>query len=385
MIDLPSICFVVTTPFTVNGFLINHLTQLSKLYRVTLCTNLELYGLSPLLDIDHIHIVDIPLERKIAPIKDIVALFTLIQFFRKNSFVSVHSVTPKSGLLGMAAAYITRVPNRFHTFTGQVWATKKGFSRYFLKKLDWLICLFATNIFTDSSSQAEFLVTQSVSKKNEISVMGAGSISGVDLNRFTCNDELRRKLRLEFSANNEVCIFTFVGRLCRDKGIYDLFDAFSVLVKSNKNIQLWIVGPDEEGLRSSLEAQSNEFHEKIRWIGPTYTPEIYMNAADILVLPSYREGFGTVVIEAAACHVPAIAYRIEGIVDAVIENETGLLVTKGSVSELADAMQILASDFVLRSKLADAARYRVQNNFSSEEVTNAWLDFYSHSLKGQIN
>lgn len=383
MIDSPSICFVVTTPFTVNGFLINHLTQLSKLYRVTLCTNLKQYELSPNLKIDNIRIVNIPLERKISLFKDIVALFALIQFFRNNSFTSVHSVTPKSGLLGMTAAYITRVPNRFHTFTGQVWATKDGFSRYLLKKLDWVICLFATNVFADSFSQAEFLITQGVCKKNEMTVLGGGSISGVDLKRFTCNKELRRKLRLELSANDSMCVFIFIGRLCKDKGVYDLFDAFLSLAKSNKNIQLWMVGPDEEGVQPSLESQSFEFHEQIRWVGPTFTPELYMNAADVLLLPSYREGFGTVVIEAAACHVPTIAYRIEGIVDAVIENETGLLVTKGCVINLSDAMQSLANNVELRSRLADSASNRVKNDFSSDRITNAWLKFYSHALQYQ--
>ena len=130
---LNNICFVVTSPFTVNGFLVNHLKALSRNRRVTLCTNLDLYPLSPELKQLQLRIIDIPLERKVSFLNDLATLWTLYWIFRQNRFDSVHSITPKAGLLGMTAALFARIPLRFHTFTGQIWATTQGFKRSFYK------------------------------------------------------------------------------------------------------------------------------------------------------------------------------------------------------------------------------------------------------------
>ena len=106
-----------------------------------------------------------------------------------------------------------------------------------------------------------------------------------------------------------------------------------------------------------------------------------MAAADVFVLPSYREGFGSVVIEAAACGIPTIAYRIDGVVDAIVENHTGCFVAKGNIDELAQAMERLGSEPEMLSDLGDAARRRAVEDFSSSTVSAAWLAFYGSVLK----
>jgi len=381
MLNLPSICFVVSSPFTVNGFLIGHLRELSRLYNVTLCVNLHQYELSSDLNIYSIKLIHVPIERKISFFQDLKAWWALFKIFSNNRFESVHSITPKAGLLSMSAGFFARIPNRFHTFTGQIWCTRQGLSRFFFKWMDCLIVKFATFVFADSSSQIDFLIKEKVCNLSKIKLLGAGSISGVDLEKFKPNPSMRAKFRKQLSIFDGDCIFLFVGRLCKDKGIFDLLKAFSMLNIKYKRIALWIVGPDEEQIEANIKNHYPHLHGLVNWIGPTFQPENWMIAADVLLLPSYREGFGSVIIEAASCGLPTIAYRINGVVDAVVDKETGLLVDVGDVDGLSQQMQLLLVDQDLRSRLALSAKTRAQSQFSSGVVTKAWVDFYLTSTQ----
>lgn len=363
-----------------NGFLINHLNRLSKYYAVTLMVNLKQGDLSPRLDLLKIKVVDIPLERKISVLKDLKTIRMLIKYFIATDFLSVHSITPKAGLLAMSAALIAKIPNRFHTFTGQIWVTRKGFYRFFFKKIDWTICQFATFTMADSASQIKFLLKEGVCKKQKIDMLGPGSISGVDLDIFKKNQALREHMRRKFLVSEGVCLFLYLGRLNKDKGIDDLLHAFTELRKKCESISLWVVGPDEEGIAERLKSLDPELYSNIHWIGHSFTPEIYMAAADVLLLPSYREGFGTVIIEAAACSLPTVAYKIDGVVDAIVDGKTGLLVRKGDVRDFRNKMEALYLDSRLRLKLGAFAQKRACENFSCEEITKVWLDFYDHII-----
>jgi len=376
----PSICFIVTSPFTVNGFLINHLTELAKLYEVTLCTNVDQYYLSPKLGISNLNIINVPLSRKISLWIDLKSWWILFCVFRKYHFDSVHSITPKAGLLGMSAAFFARTPFRLHTFTGQIWSNKAGMHRFFFKYVDWVIAKLATFVFADSSSQIEFLLQEGICNSSKIAMLGEGSISGVDLNRFHVNALVKANMRQELLARESDCIFLYVGRLCRDKGLFDLLSAYTKVKAVNTNAVLWLVGPDEEDINGQSKELINGLHDSIKWIGPTFTPECYMQAADVLLLPSYREGFGSVIIEAAACHLPTIAYRINGVIDAIVDGKTGILVETGNVSAFAKQMQRLLASPVLRESLGSFAQERAFANFSSKAVTTAWLNFYAKNL-----
>lgn len=385
MVNTPSICFVVSSPFTVNGFLINHLSWLSKYYEVTLFVNLEKNVLSPKLDISRIKVVNIPLERKISIIKDIKTCRLLFKYFSAGQFISVHSVTPKAGLLAMSAAFFAKIPIRYHTYTGQIWVTRKGLYRVFLKKIDWLIGRLATFTTADSASQIKFLVKEGVCKSFKIGMLGSGSISGVDLDVFKRDPLIRERMRKKFLISEEVCLFLYVGRISKDKGINDLLLAFTGLKKKYRGIALWIVGPDEEGMAEQLHSRDPETYSSIRWIGLSFNPEIYMSSADVLLLPSHREGFGTVIIEAASCSLPTIAYKIDGVIDSVVDGKTGLLVRKGDVRDFRNKMEVLYRDPRLRLKLGFSAQKRANESFSSRLITKAWLDFYRHSVPRGIN
>ena len=378
MINNRSICFVVSSPFTVNGFLINHLMWLSKYFEVTLFVNLKREKLSSRLDLSRIKVVDIPLERKIKICKDIESYWRLFKYFSASNFVSVHSVTPKAGLLAMSAAFFAKIPNRYHTYTGQIWVGRKGLYRVFFKKIDWIISQFATFVMADSTSQIQFLLKQGICKSEKIGMLGSGSISGVDHNIFKSDEVIRAEIRKKFLISENVCIFLYVGRVSKDKGIYDLLKAFADLKTKYRNIALWIVGPDEEGIAEKLNCQDPELYSSVSWFGLSSNPEIYMASAEILLLPSYREGFGTVIIEAASCSLPTIAYKIDGVIDAIVDGQTGLLVRKGDIRDFRNKMEVLYRDPRLRLKLGASAQKRANADFSSRAITKAWLAFYRH-------
>jgi lipopolysaccharide/colanic/teichoic acid biosynthesis glycosyltransferase len=349
-----------------------------KHYQVTLCLNLDLYELSPLLGEMGIEIINIPIERKISPAQDLRAIIALMRIFNTHNFDLVHSITPKAGLLAALAARFAGIPIRIHTFTGQIWQNLDGFSRYLFKLIDWFIVQSSTHVCADSRSQIKYLEEQGVAPIGKILLLGAGSISGVDLSRFRPNEEVRKFLRNKFSCHESDCVFLFVGRLNREKGIYDLLNAFQKLSKHYLDAHLWIVGPDELETALTNERLLKYQNKNIHWIGSTFEPEKFMAAADVLVLPSYREGFGSVIIEAAACGIPAVAYQTTGVVDSIVEGETGFMCQKGSVTKLEEILSKLILNEKLRLYMGNAAMLRAQNLFSSITITEEWLDFYKN-------
>ena len=350
------------------------------MYDLTLIANLQ--GQTDLSDWlpDSVDVVDIPIYRNINLYKDIKALLLLVFFFYKTNFSIVHSVTPKAGLLTMIASWIVRIPFRVHTFTGQVWATKKGIWRWVLKYLDRLIGVLATKILVDSHSQRNFLLENRVIKNSGSFVLGEGSISGVDSDRFKIDAIARKKIRSDLGVTHSTIVLLFLGRLKREKGVLELAKSFSVLKGNFQDTILLFVGSDEEELKTELEKV-----EGVRLLPFTKNPEHYMAAADILCLPSYREGFGSVVIEAAACGIPSIGTKIYGLSDAIVDGETGILVTAKSVSELQVAMQLLIEDKSLRQKMGRAAHARALDKFPQSYLTEELMLFYKKLLEKCLN
>ena len=357
-------------------FLSYQISFFSKYYDVTLITNLK--EQSRFLDWvpNNVKIINVPIEREIHIMKDLFALFLVAKYFYRNNFSLVHSVSPKAGILAMLAAYITRVPVRLHTFTGQVWATKSGVIKLIIRWLDRLINSLATLVLIDSHSQKDYLIDYNIVKKNTSIVLGEGSISGVDLNKFKPNKNIRKKLRDNLNTAKNITVFLFIGRLKKEKGVLDLAEAFSNLYKKNKNTALWIVGPDEDSLYTNLKKISG-----IKLIPFTNYPYKYMAASDILCLPSYREGFGNVIIEAAACGITSIGYDIYGLRDAIVDGKTGLLVPLKSVADLENAMIKLMNDIKLRHRLNRSALRRARSKFSQDILTGQLNDLYKDLLK----
>ena len=170
-------------------------------------------------------------------------------------------------------------------------------------------------------------------------------------------------------------VILYLGRINIEKGILELVEAFSQLIQKNNKVFLWLVGEDEGQLQATF-----NFAENIFWIPHTNTPEKYLAAADILCLPSYREGFGTVVIEAAACGVPAIGSDIYGLRDAIQDGITGILVPPKSVKDLKFAMQELVDNKKIRIKMGDLAKRRALTEFSQIKITKLLMEHYKGLL-----
>ena len=369
------ICFVATVPFAINVFLRGHINVLKEEYDVALVTSGTAEELPGLLS-QRVQFIPLHIERKVSLGKDLLAFARLWRLFRTQKYDSVHSIMPKSGLLSMTAARLAGVRLRIHTFTGQVWTTRTGLPRLILKSFDKVLAANATQIFADSRSQREFLIQKNVVKETGINVLAEGSIVGVNLKRFKFDENEREKLRLEYKISKEAVTFIFVGRLKRDKGLLDLSRAFAMAAKQNGNIHLLIVGADEDGLENVFSMLAKEIPGRVHRAGFADRPQAYLSAADVFCLPSYREGFGSVLIEAAAVGLPAIASRIYGITDAVDDGVTGILHRPSAVDEIAKAMLLLASNGDLRSRMGEAARVRTIEKFPEERVTRALLEFY---------
>lgn len=373
------ICYVVSSEMTVAAFLKGHIAVAEESYDVSVAVNttdpdcLRKLGLSATL-------LTVPIERKISPLRDLRALWILYRHFRQRRFDLVHSVSPKAGLIGMLAAWLAGIPVRVHTFTGQVWVTHTGWRRGLLKSADRLIGSLTTWALVDSPSQRDFLVAEGVLPLAETHVIGNGSICGIDAQRFHPSSKFRNEVRTEFDIPESAILLLSLGRLNRDKGIADLAKAFATLAPRFPDLFLLLVGPDEDGQLRSVMEVCVPAANRVRHVGFTKQPERFMAAADIFCLPSYREGFGMVVIEAASAGVPAAASRIYGVTDAVADGVTGLLHPAGDPSAIAAVLERLILNPEERHRMGIAARQRAQESFSDIELRKGLMAFYGTIL-----
>ncbi len=377
------VCIVTTVPFALNVYMKPHIEMLSENYDVTLITSGAPEDVACLLG-PNVRFINVKIERKVFFWKDLHSLWSLCKIFRQENFTIVHSLMPKTALLSMLAARLVGVPIRIHTFTGQVWVNRIGISRFFLKLFDKYIAVMATDLLADSFSQRQFLIDQKVMPAKKVSVLGHGSICGVDMNRFRADPERGRELRRSLGIPEDAVVCLFLGRLNRDKGLEDLALAFSLLAKKINNIHLLVVGPDECNMQSVLNVILSTLAMRFHRVDYTSHPEQYMACADLLCIPSYREGFGSVVIEAAAVGIPTVGSNIYGLSDAVIDGVTGLLHPPKDVTALALALETLVLDAQTRQLMGKKARDRVTLYFTSSVLKEAMRIYYKKLLITQF-
>lgn len=374
---MKKLCFVATIPAAVHSFLKDNIRASAEKWSVTIISCPDGTGL--LSDLN-VNLISLAIERKPSPWRDLLALVRMVILFRRERFDLIHSIMPKTGLLAMLAGWLACVPSRAHTFTGQVWATKRGWKRAVLKQIDRLIVFFATHILVDSPSQRDFLVSEGVLPQGKGVVIGQGSICGVDAYRFHPDVQVKERVRAELNIGHEQIVILFLGRLNRDKGILNLATAFADIARS-RDVVLVLVGAEEDVPFSLVQEICGMHRNRLRRVSFTPTPERYMAAADIFCLPSYREGFGQVIIEAAASGVPTVASRIYGVTDVVEDNKTGCLFPPGDVVGLTQALLKLIEDPNLRRQIGGAARLRALVCFSSQKITSETVAFYSELLE----
>lgn len=368
-----SLCFIATVEYSVDAFLYSHIKELSKLYKITIITNNKdknfLTG-----KIKGITVIDIKFSRKINLFNDIICLIHLFSILFIKKFDIVTTITPKAGLLGCFAAFSTFVPIRIHCFTGQIWATKFGWKRSFFKIIDKFINFLTTYNIVDGKSQYDFLLSENIISKKTSFVFAEGSICGVDLLKFKPNKGARLLLRKKYDIPNSAFVFLFVGRLNNDKGINDLVSAFK---KANlKSAFLILIGPDEENICLKVKNIKNIITHDF-----TARPEDFMATSDLLCLPSYREGFGNVVIEAAATGIPSMVSNIYGLADFVVSKDTGFIHKVADINAMVRLFKMIYKNKILVKKLGENARAKVIKNFDSKLITKHWVNFYKEKIK----
>lgn len=370
---------VATVPFALQAFMRPHIAMLAEQNEVTLITRGSAQELQTLLG-DHVHFIDLRVTRHVSLLSDLQTLLSLYFIFKKKRFDVVHSIMPKTGLLAMVAAYAARVPNRLHTFTGQVWANKVGLVRWVLTRMDRLIAWCATQLLADSFSQRAYLIAQHIVNEKKITVLGNGSICGVDVVRFKANPNIRKMRRIELGIAEHDVVFLFLGRVNHDKGVHDLAQAFLRVNNELPHTHLLVVGPDEGEMNRILQKLLAPCASHFHRIGYTDKPEEYMCCSDVFCLPSYREGFGSAIIEAAAVGLPTVASDIYGLVDAVQHGKTGILHEVKNSEQIQAALALLATDNVLRHRMAEQARERAHSCFAQEMVVNEMRQYYQSLL-----
>lgn len=370
------VCIVATVPYALVMFMKPHIVMLAEQYDVTLIANGTEQELSALLS-PNVQFIPVNFARKVQLWRDLTTLLKLYKIFRKQRFDIVHSLMPKTGLLAMLAAFFARIPYRIHTFTGQVWANKAGVSRTGLRWLDTITASCATGLLTDSLSQRQFLIGQHVVDNDKITVLANGSVCGVDIERFKPDSMVRHEIRAHLGIPADAIVYLFLGRVNKDKGVQDLASAFADLADMIPGAHLLVVGPDEEGMDLKLQHILAKCSDRFHRIGFTEKPENYMASADIFCLPSYREGFGSVIIEAASTGLPAIASNIYGLTDAIIDGETGVLHQPGDVAQIKQILLALTNGADNREKLSRKAMARAHDLFSKELVVRAMRQYYA--------
>jgi glycosyltransferase involved in cell wall biosynthesis len=369
------ICFAASVPTSINVFWRNQIILCKSLFKITIVSSAK--NKAHLKDLK-VRYKNIKIDRNPNIFFDLVLLVNFYRYLRKQKFYILHTQTPKAGFIFQLAGWIAKVPFRIHTFTGQVWANKRGLSRIFLKFFDKIIFYLSTHIIIDSHSQKKFLISENIINKKKSIVFGHGSISGVNIDRFNTRlkvENLRRKYRI---PKNDLIIL-YIGRLNPDKGILDLIKAFNILKKNHKNLSLVFVG-FEDGIKiSNIKAKiEKDFQKNFYYFEYSLKPYHFMRLSDILCIPSYREGFGQVVIEAAACGTPSVLSSIYGLKDAIVNNKTGLFFKTKNVNNLTKKLNKLIVEKNLRYKMSCEAEKRVKNYFTSKIIDTELKNFYKN-------
>ena len=306
----------------------------------------------------------VEMARSISFLASLRSVFLMYSLFKRERFDMIQYSTPKAALVASVAGYFAGVPVRLYCQWGIRYVGFTGWKRSFFKLFEKLTCLLSTHISPDSFGNREFSIAEGLYSKGKSSVVYHGSANGVNLARFDHNrrTNFREEMRREIGIETEF-VFGWVGRVTKDKGVHELISAF-VDIASNEDSILLMIGDMEEnhGLpTSTIQLLFN--HPRIKYLGRKGEIEKYYSAMDVLVVPSYREGFGVVALEAQAMGVPVITTDIPGPREAVIDGKTGILVPPATIQPLADAMKKLYDDPLLLSKMSGNGIQYVRENF----------------------
>lgn len=372
--------YIATSPLFLN-FLRGHIAFLRKhdIAVSVICSPGEL--LQAFTEQEGVPGYGIEMPRRITPFKDMVALWQMHGALRKIRPHIVHANTPKGGLLGMISAWICRVPVRIYHIRGLPFLTTSGWKRHVLRWSEKIACRSAHSVLCVSHSIRHIAIREKLCPENKIQVLASGSGQGVDADgRFNpahYSDEMRRALRETLHIPDGALVIGYVGRIVRDKGIEELAEAWTHLRERYPNLYLLLVG-DYEPQDPVPDTVRHRFSEDRRVILTGWVAETapYYALMDILVLPSYREGFPNTPLEASAMRLPVVATQIPGCVDAVTDGLTGTLVPVHNSQALTEAIDRYIRNPDLRQQHGKAGGEQVLGKFRQEIISQALYEHY---------
>jgi glycosyltransferase involved in cell wall biosynthesis len=345
-------------------------------FRVTLVSGpgelLDRTGLS-----ESVETIAIPMERRIAPVADLVSLMRLWRLLRRLKPDVTEFSTPKAGLLGTLAARLANVPRRVYLLRGLKLETAKGLKRAVLLAAERIAAACAHKVLCNSESLRAKALELELAPKAKLELLGLGSSHGVDIDRFSPGPSDVRE-RLELPPDEPV--LGFVGRLTCDKGLPELVEAFDLILRKEPRAHLLLVGwfdASEDALGSEMRARILG-HPRIVCAGYVSDTAPYYRAMDLMILPTWREGFPNAVLEASATGIPVITTLSTGARDAVIPEVTGLLIPPGYPEAICEAVLKLLKDSQRRRRMGEAARAWAADIFAQKQVFELTVAFYEN-------
>ena len=324
----------------------------------------------------------VEMKRTITPINDLKAVYRLYKILKKEQPHIVHTHTPKAGVIGMLAAKLAGVKHRFHTVAGMPLLVATGPKRILLNYAEKLTYKCATKVFPNSFGLKDIILKEKFTTKKKLDVIGKGSSNGIDIDHFnnamlkeTDLNELKQKLHID-----KQFVYTYVGRLVTDKGINELVAAFDIISKKH-NAKLILVGWRESELDPLLPETEKALKQNQHIIEVGYQSDVrpYFAIADVLVFPSYREGFPNVVLQAGAMQVPSIVTNINGCNEIIKEGENGLIIPVKDVDALIASMEHIIKNQDIHQMMRTKSRQIIVDNYKHTYIWDELLKEYQAS------
>lgn len=368
------ILHVITVSFVINHFFGNQFKYLKKrtgnTYFLGCSPSEEFFSLAQKLNYVPF---SVKVTRNISPITDLFSIISIFLFLKKNKIDVVVGHTPKGGMVSMIAAYLAGVKTRIYFRHGIIYETSTGLKRFTLKNIDRLSGGLASKVVCVSRSVRESSVRDRLNDPWKNIILGLGTCSGIDtekkFNPMLQDGDRVQELKKNLNLENDDFVVGYVGRLVRDKGINELIAAWKILERSHSNIKLLLVGPVEERDRISA-ASLTEILSNPNIINTGFVLDAapYFALMDVFVLPTYREGFPTVSLEASSMELPVIITRATGCEEAIIENKTGLFVIN-TAEDISDKISFYICNPQSKTLHGRTGRAFVRSHF---EETKIW-------------
>lgn len=320
----------------------------------------------------------LPMRRRVTPLADAAAILRLRGWMRRERFDLVQACTPKGALIGNCAARLAGVPLNIHLLRGLAYERQPALRRLILKTAAWIPCRVADHVIAVGHELRERAIADGLCSPDRVSVLWHGSSNGLDLTRYRLErlDE-RDAVRQQLGIPRDAPVVGFVGRLVRDKGIVELADAFEALSSRLPAAHLLLVGSYEEhALPPPHVVEFLARNPLVRHVEWQSDPIPYFAAMDVLALPTYREGFNNVALEAAAMSRPVVASDATGCREGTLHERTGLLVPVGDAAALAAALERLLREPGLRQDMGAAGRAHIERNFDCRRLWPQYVETY---------